>query len=162
MVSMQPPTVGDVAPPFSLPDQHGRRVSLEDFAGRRVLIYFYPKADTPGCTTQARAVHDAKDDLDALDAEVVGISPDPVEDQRTFDEKYDLGFPLLSDPDHAIAEAYGAWGTKKLYGKEYDGVIRSSFLVDEQGRIAGAWPKVTPKETVPRALDRLRELTTGD
>ena len=162
MASMQPPTVGDVAPPFSLPDQRGRTVSLEDFKGRRVLIYFYPKADTPGCTTQARAVHDAKDDLDALDAEVVGISPDPVEDQRTFDEKYDLGFPLLSDPDHAIAEAYGAWGTKKLYGKEYDGVIRSSFLVDERGRIAGAWPKVTPKETVPRALDRLRELTTGD
>ncbi|MEX2275774.1 MAG: thioredoxin-dependent thiol peroxidase [Actinomycetota bacterium] len=156
------PEIGDPAPDFTLLDQTGATVSLADFAGRKLLLYFYPKADTPGCTTQARAVHDAKHDLEALDAQVVGISPDPIDDQRTFDEKYALGFPLLSDRDHAVAEAYGAWGIKKLYGREYEGVIRSSFLVDEQGRIAGAWPKVTPKETVPKALDRLRELTTGD
>ena len=136
---------GDPAPPFTLPDQGGRPLALGSFAGRKVLVYFYPKADTPGCTTQACGLRDA---LPAIgDTAVVGISPDPPDRQARFDEKYGLGFPLLSDPDHGVAEAYGAWGEKKMYGRSYQGVIRSAFLVDEHGRIERAWAKISPKDT---------------
>ncbi|MEX0754588.1 MAG: thioredoxin-dependent thiol peroxidase [Actinomycetota bacterium] len=159
MADATTPAIGDPAPDFALSDQHGKQIALHNYRGRKLLIYFYPEADTPGCTTQARAVHDAKEDLDTLGVGVVGISPDTPAEQRAFDEKYGLGFPLLADEDHAVAEAYGVWGPKKLYGREYDGVIRSAFLVDEEGVIAGSWPKVSPAETVPKALRRLTELT---
>lgn len=142
---------GDPAPAFALPDQSGRTVRLEDFRGRKLLVYFYPKADTPGCTTQSCAVRDAREELASLGVDVVGISPDPPEDQAAFDRKYGLGFPLLSDPDHEVADAYGAWGERTLYGKKVTGVIRSSFLIDEEGRIERAWYRVKPEETVPEA-----------
>jgi thioredoxin-dependent peroxiredoxin len=142
---------GDPAPVFALLDQSGTSVKLSDFAGRKLLIYFYPEADTPGCTKQSCAVRDARPDLASLGVDAVGISPDQPEKQARFDEKFGLGFPLLSDPDHAIATAYGAWGEKKNYGKTYEGIIRSSFLVDERGLIEGAWYKVKPEDTVPKA-----------
>jgi thioredoxin-dependent peroxiredoxin len=149
-------TIGDLAPDFALPDQRGVTVTLKGFRGRKVFVYFYPKADTPGCTTQSCAVRDSRSDFDGLDVDVVGISPSPVSAQARFDTKFSLGFPLLSDPDHKVADAYGAWGEKSLYGKKYLGIVRSSFLIDEEGRVAGAWYKVSPKDTVPKALAALR------
>jgi peroxiredoxin Q/BCP len=143
---------GDVAPDFALPDQHGETVRLSDRRGRRVLVYFYPEADTPGCTTQSCAVRDARTDLDGLGVDALGIAPSSVEAQAAFDTKFSLGFPLLSDPDHSVAEAYGAWGEKTSYGRTSVGIIRSSFLIDPEGRVEGAWYKVTPKDTVPKAL----------
>ena len=128
---------------------------LKDFRERNLLVYFYPKADTPGCTTQSCAIRDAQEDFSGLDVAVVGISVSGVQDQDAFDKKFRLGFPLLSDPDHAVAVAWGAWGEKSLYGKKYHGVIRSSFLVDGAGRILDAWYKVSPKDTVPKALKAL-------
>ena len=149
-------TSGDPAPPFSLPDQTGAAVSLADFAGRTLLVYFYPKADTPGCTTQSCEVRDAREDLTSLGVDVVGISVSPVEAQRAFDEKFSLGFPLLSDPDHTVCDAWGTWGEKSLYGNTYLGVIRSSFLVGPDGLIREAWYKVAPKQTVPEAMKAIR------
>ena len=147
---------GDPAPPFALPDQDGNTVELSGFEGRKLLVYFYPKADTPGCTAQACGVRDAREDFDALGLPVVGISPDPPKAQEAFDAKYGLGFPLLSDPDHRVADAYGVWGEKSLYGRRYMGIVRSSFLIDEQGRILAAWYRVRPGDTVPRALRAAR------
>lgn len=143
--------IGDKAPSFTLADQHQNSVKLSDFKGQKLLIYFYPKADTPGCTTQSCSVRDAIEELKGLDIAAVGISPDTPDKQLKFDEKYELGFPLLSDPDHTVAEAYGAWGEKKNYGKTYMGIIRSSFVVDEQGKIIQAAYKVKPDDTVPKA-----------
>ena len=148
MVKLAP---GDPAPSFSLADQSGQTVSLEDFRGRTLLVYFYPKADTPGCTTQSCAVRDAREDLSSIGVDVVGISPDRPEDQDAFDRKYALGFPLLSDPDHAVAEAWGVWGERSMYGKKYLGIERSSFLVDGDGTIRQAFYRVAPKDTVPKA-----------
>ncbi len=142
---------GDKAPDFSLTNQNGSNVALSDFAGKKLLVYFYPKADTPGCTVQACSVRDSRPDLKNLGISAVGISPDQPEKQKKFDTKHDLGFPLLSDPDHAVAEAYGAWGEKNMYGKKSMGIIRSSFLVDETGNIVDAWYKVKPADTVPNA-----------
>ncbi|HET7653859.1 MAG TPA: thioredoxin-dependent thiol peroxidase [Acidimicrobiales bacterium] len=136
---------GDKAPTFTLLDQSGAKVKLADFKGRKVLVYFYPRADTPGCTTQACGLRDAAPEIG--DTAVVGISPDTPAKQAKFDTKYSLGFPLLADEDHAVAEAYGVWGEKKNYGKTYMGIIRSAFLVDEKGKIAEAWYKVSPKDT---------------
>jgi len=148
-------TEGDAAPPFALSDQHGDSVQLKDFQGRKVLVYFYPQADTPGCTTQSCDVRDHRQDLSGLGVDVVGISPDQPEENLAFDEKYTLGFPLLSDPDHAVADAWGAWGEKVNYGKTYVGIIRSSFLVDEDGKVERAWYKVKPADTVPKATAAL-------
>jgi peroxiredoxin Q/BCP len=145
-------TAGAPAPLFELPDQDGSVVRLSDFKGRRVLVYFYPKADTTGCTAQSCSVRDARADFEGLDVAAVGISPDPPKAQKAFDAKYGLGFPLLADPDHAVADAYGVWGEKSLYGRKYMGIIRSSFLIGEDGRIQEAWYKVSPKDTVPKAL----------
>ena len=142
---------GDRAPKFALKDQHGKTVKLADFAGRRLLVYFYPKADTPGCTTQSCAVRDARAGLGRRRVAVVGISPDPTDRQRKFDEKYELGFPLLADEDHAVATAYGVWGKKSMYGRTFEGIKRSSFLIDEQGKVLEAWYGVSPKDTVPNA-----------
>ncbi|MCU1448894.1 MAG: Peroxiredoxin [Acidimicrobiales bacterium] len=147
MVQLKP---GDKAPAFKLSDQSGNDVKLSDFKGRKVLVYFYPKADTPGCTTQACELRDASDRLG--DTAVVGISPDPPSRQAKFAEKYSLGFPLLADEDHAIAEAYDVWGEKKNYGRTYMGIIRSAFLIDEKGKIEEAWYKVSPKATATNLL----------
>jgi peroxiredoxin Q/BCP len=143
--------VGDEAPPFELRDQHGRSVALADFRGRTVLVYFYPQADTPGCTIQSCAVRDSREDLAGLGADVLGISPDEPGDQAAFDEKFSLGFPLLSDADHAVAEAWGVWGEKSRDGRTYMGIVRSSFLVNEDGRISHAWYGVSPEDTLPNA-----------
>jgi peroxiredoxin Q/BCP len=140
---------GDNAPDFTLLDQHGQPFSLKKSLKERQvwhLTYFYPKADTPGCTTQACGLRDAMPDL-GDGVVVVGISPDKPDKLATFDDKYSLGFPLLSDPDHAVAEAYGAWGEKSMYGKTFMGIVRSAFLVDEKGKIEHAWPKISPKDT---------------
>ena len=152
MTTLKP---GDPAPSFSLLDQSGRTVSLGDFKGRKLLVYFYPQADTPGCTVQSCAVRDAREDLGSLGVDVVGISPDQPDEQAAFDQKFSLGFPLLSDPDHAICEAFGVWGEKKMFGKAYEGLTRSSFLIDEDGRVQEAWYKVKPKDTVPNARKAL-------
>jgi thioredoxin-dependent peroxiredoxin len=149
---------GSRAPSFSLKDQSGKTVSLSDFKGRKLLLYFYPRADTPGCTTQSCAVRDARQDMKKLSVDVLGISPDTPEDQKKFDLKFTLGFPLLSDLDHAVADAYGAWGEKTSYGKTSMGIIRSSFLVDEEGKVLRAWYKVKPEDTVPKARQALEEL----
>jgi peroxiredoxin Q/BCP len=140
-----PLSAGDAAPDFTLLDAAGAEVSLADFRGRKVLVYFYPKADTPGCTKQACGLRDALPDIG--DAAVLGISPDKPAALARFDTKYGLGFPLLSDPDHAVAEAYEVWGEKKNYGRTYMGIIRSAFLVDEDGRIEQAWYKISPADT---------------
>jgi peroxiredoxin Q/BCP len=152
MTTLKP---GDPAPSFSLLDQSGRTVSLGDFKGRKLLVYFYPEADTPGCTVQSCEVRDAREDLGSLGVDVVGISPDQPDKQAAFDQKFSLGFPLLSDPDHAICEAFGVWGEKKMYGKTYQGLTRSSFLIDEDGLIQEAWYRVKPKDTVPKARKAL-------
>jgi peroxiredoxin Q/BCP len=149
-------TMGEAAPSFALSDQHGDTVRLEDFRGRKLLVYFYPEADTPGCTTQSCDVRDHRQDLAGLGVDAVGISPDEPPAQLAFDEKFSLGFPLLSDTDHAVAEAWGTWGEKTYKGKTYVGIIRSSFLVDERGRIEQAWYKVKPAETVPNAIAALQ------
>lgn len=146
---------GDPAPPFSLRDQNGNTVTLSDHAGRKLLVYFYPEADTPGCTKQSCAIRDARTEFGSLGVDVVGISPDEPREQGRFDRKYGLGFPLLADTDHAVAEAYGVWGEKTLYGRTYMGIVRSSFLIDEDGRVARAWYKVKSEDTVPKALEAL-------
>jgi peroxiredoxin Q/BCP len=142
---------GDAAPAFSLSDQHGHTVRLEDFRGRKLLVYFYPEADTPGCTTQSCDVRDNREELTSLGVDVVGISPDTPDAQLAFDRKFDLGFPLLADTDHAVATAWGTWGEKERGGKTYVGITRSSFLVDGDGRIEQAWYRVKPEDTVPNA-----------
>jgi len=147
---------GDRAPAFKLRDQHDRLVTLAGFKGRKLLIYFYPRASTPGCTKQSCAVSEALPRLGKLSIAAVGISPDTPDRQRKFDEKHNLGFPLLSDADRAVARKYGAWGLKTSFGKQQEGILRSSFLVDESGKIVQAWYKVKPDETVPKALEAAR------
>jgi peroxiredoxin Q/BCP len=145
---------GDKAPAISLKDQSGRTVKLSDFKGRKLLVYFYPKADTPGCTAQACGLRDILPQIG--DTAVVGISPDPPARQAKFDTKYGLGFPLLSDEDHKVAQAYDVWQEKSNYGRTYMGILRSAFLVDERGKLADVWYKVSPKDTptnLLRALD---------
>ena len=149
------PTAGDRAPAFNLNDQTGAKLRLSSFKGRKVLVYFYPKADTPGCTTQSCGLRDIAGDIG--DTVIVGISPDQPDKLARFDEKYGLGFTLLSDPDHEVAEKYGVWGEKVNYGKRYMGIIRSAFLIDEKGKISHAWPKISPKDTPTKLLKALAE-----
>ena len=149
------PAAGDRAPAFNLNDQNGAKLRLSSFKGRKVLVYFYPKADTPGCTTQSCALRDIADDIG--DTVIIGISPDQPEKLAKFDEKYGLGFTLLSDPDHETAEKYGVWGEKVNYGKRYMGIIRSAFLIDEKGKVSHAWPKISPKDTPTKLLKALAE-----
>ena len=146
---------GSTAPDFRLLDQEGNAVESASFKGSKVLLYFYPKANTPGCTTQACSIRDAMPDLSGLGIRAVGISPDQPAALAKFRDKYALNFTLLSDPDHKIADAYGTWGEKSMYGKKYEGIIRSSFLLDEQGRVIRAWYKISPKNTVPYAREAL-------
>jgi peroxiredoxin Q/BCP len=143
--------IGDTAPDFALVDQEDKTVKVSDFKGQKLLLYFYPKADTPGCTKQACQIRDARTELAEMRVAALGISPDKPGAQKKFDGKYGLGFPLLSDPDHAAAQSYGTWGEKTMYGKTSMGIIRSSFLIDEKGKILGAWYKVKPEDTVPLA-----------
>lgn len=151
-------TAGDQAPDFTLPDQSGEPVTLSDLRGQTVVLYFYPRADTPGCTTQACGVRDHAADYDEIDARVIGISPDPVTAVRKFADKYGLGFTLLADEDHAVADAYGIWGEKSMYGKTYMGVQRATFIIDANGRIAKVFPKVSPKTHDDAVLEALGAL----
>ena len=151
--------LGTVAPDFALPDQEGRIHRLSDYRGRWVVLYCYPKDDTPGCTKEACGFRDRMGDLQELGAVVLGVSADDVESHKRFAEKYGLNFPLLADPERQAILAYGAWGKKNLYGKEYEGVLRQTFLIDPEGRIAKVWKKVSPEghaEEVAEALRRLR------
>jgi peroxiredoxin Q/BCP len=149
------PERGDVAPDFTLPAHDGSEVTLSELRGKRVVLYFYPKDDTPGCTTQACDLRDASGDMDALGAVVLGVSPDPLASHVKFGDKFQLNFPLLSDESHQVAEAYGVWKEKSMYGRKFWGIVRSTFLIDEEGRILEAWRKVSPKghaEKVKEAL----------
>lgn len=153
---------GDKAPGFTLPDQDGKKVKLSDFKGETVVLCFYPRADTPGCTAQACGIRDRSDEYAAAGAKVIGISPDEPEKIKKFDDKYGLGFTLLGDVDHEVAEKYGAWGEKSMYGKKYMGMLRSTFIIDPKGKIAKVFPKVQPKKhdhLVLKALEALPLLT---
>ena len=145
---------GDNAPAFDRLDQNSDRVRLEDFAARKLVIYFYPKAFTPGCTTESCDFRDNYAAFKGAGFEIVGVSPDPVDRLDRFREEHSLPFPLLSDEDHAMADAYGAWGTKKNYGKEYEGIIRSTILV-EDGTVTNAWYNVRAKGHVDRVAGNL-------
>ncbi len=144
---------GDKAPEFNLPDQNGKTVKLSDFAGRKLLVYFYPKADTPGCTKQSCAVSESLAVLREAGIEAVGISPDSPASQKQFDEKYSLGFPLLADEDKTVAGAYGVWGEKSMYGKRFFGIVRSAFVVGENGKLLAVGYKISPSDTVSFAKD---------
>jgi peroxiredoxin Q/BCP len=146
---------GDKAPDFELPDQDGRAVKLRDFAGQTLVLFFYPKADTPGCTTQACGVRDRKADYAQAGAVVLGVSPDPVAKVQKFHEKYSLDFPLLADEDHSVAEAYGVWVEKSMYGRKYFGNERTTFIVDSEGKIAEVLRKVKPAEHDEQVLAAL-------
>lgn len=144
--------IGDQAPGFELTSDQDETIRLSDFQGQQVVLYFYPKADTPGCTKQACALRDAYPQIEAKDAVVIGISPDKPAALRKFRDKYELPFILLSDPDHEVAAAYGAWGEKKMYGKTYEGIIRSHFAVNADGELAEVDVKVKPLSTADLAL----------
>ena len=144
---------GDKAPAFTLLDQDENKVKLSNFKGHKVLVYFYPKADTPGCTKQACGLRDVMPKVG--DTVVLGISPDKPGKQKKFDEKYSLGFPLLADEDHAVAEAFDVWTEKSMYGRKYMGIERSAFLVDEKGKLAEVWYKISPKDTSANLLKSL-------
>jgi peroxiredoxin Q/BCP len=144
---------GDVAPGLDLPDQNGKDLSLSKYAKRKVLVYFYPKADTPGCTTQSCGLRDVKDQIGKT--VIIGISPDKPEKQKKFDEKYELGFPLLADTENKVAKAYKVWKKKSMYGREYMGIERSAFLIDGNGVILHAWYKISPKDTPMQLLKAL-------
>jgi peroxiredoxin Q/BCP len=152
-------SLGDAAPDFALPDQDGRTVKLSDFRGQPAVVYFYPKAATPGCTTQACGVRDHHGDYERAGAVVLGISPDPVAKVKQFHDKEGLNFPLLADEDHAVAEAYGVWVTKSMYGRSYLGNERTTFIVDPGGKVAEILRKVKPSEhdaLVLKALEGVR------
>ena len=140
------PQPGDKAPDFTLRDQDGNPVSLAGLRGTTVVLYFYPKVDTPGCTTQACSVRDHRSDYQRAGAVVLGVSPDPVEEIAAFDQKYGLGFPLLSDSEHSVAEAYGVWVEKSMYGRTYMGMERSTFVIDPDGVVQEVFRKVKPSE----------------
>ena len=144
---------GDTAPAFDLVDQDENHVKLSALKGRKVLVYFYPKADTPGCTTQACGLNDVLGQVG--DTVVLGISPDKPSKQLKFAQKYNLGFQLLSDPEHTVAEAFDVWQEKSMYGRKYMGILRSAFLIDEKGKIAEAWYKISPADTPKNLLKAL-------
>lgn len=152
---------GDKAPSFTLPDQNGEKVKLSDFKGETVVLYFYPRADTPGCTTQACGVRDRKADYAKAGARVIGVSPDEVQAVDKFAGKYDLDFTLLADADHAVAEKYGTWVEKSMYGKKYMGVQRATFIIGPDGKIAKVFPKVSPKQHDDLVLKALAELAAA-
>lgn len=146
---------GDPAPDFELTADNGAKVKLSDFRGKRAIVYFYPRDDTPGCTTQACGFRDAYPEIEEQNAVVLGISPDGTKSHQKFKTKHNLPFILLSDEDHAVADAYGVWGEKSTMGRKYMGVIRSHFVVDEQGKLLDVQVKVKPADSVKRAVDTL-------
>jgi thioredoxin-dependent peroxiredoxin len=150
--------LGAPAPGFTLRDQDGEEVTLADLAGQPVVVYFYPKDDTPGCTTQACGIRDQWAEFEEAGAVVLGVSPDDVASHARFTAKHDLPHRLLADPDRTVIDAYGAWGVKKMYGKEYEGVIRSTVLVGPDGTVAAVWPKVQPKQHADQVLAAIRDL----
>lgn len=152
---------GQSAPDFTLPDQDGDELTLSGLRGQTVVLYFYPRADTPGCTVQACGVRDRRADYGAAGARVLGVSPDPVEDVKKFADKFDLDFTLLADADHAVAEAYGTWVEKSMYGKKHWGVQRATFIVDPEGKIAKVFPKVSPQTHDDVVLAALAELASA-
>jgi len=147
--------VGAKAPAFNLLNQRSKRIRLSEFEGKRTVVYFYPKADTPGCTTQATELNSSLAALKKLKAVVIGISPDSPERQKAFAEKFDLKFPLLADEDHKVAEKWGVWGEKSLYGRKYFGIVRSAFVLDERGKVIAALYKISPKDTVTKVTAAL-------
>ncbi len=148
--------VGAPAPDFTLPDQHGNEWTLSKQRGHPVVLYFYPRDDTPGCTTQACDVRDHWSEFEALGAHVVGISPDNVDSHTDFASTYELPHTLLADPEREAITAYGAWGKRSMYGRAYEGVIRSSVVIDEDGRILAVFDKIQPKQQSAKALKVLR------
>jgi len=152
---------GDRAPAFTLADQDGDKVKLTDLKGETVVVYFYPRAETSGCTTQACGIRDHGDEYRKLGARVLGISPDSPQALRKFADNQKLDFTLLADPDHEVAEKYGAWGEKSMYGKKYMGIVRSTFIVDAKGKIARVFPKVQPKKHDGLVLKALTELASA-
>ena len=153
-------TPGDKAPELALADQDGNVVKLSKFKGSKLFVYFYPKADTPACTQQSCLLRDAIGAGQVGDTAIIGISPDPSTKQKKFDTKYSLGFPLLADIEHTVAESYGVWKEKSLYGKKYMGIERSAFLIDEKGKVSHTWYKISPKDTPTSLLNALAEAGT--
>jgi thioredoxin-dependent peroxiredoxin len=152
---------GQRAPDFELPDQRGQLVRLSALRGQAVVLYFYPRADTPGCTIQACGVRDRSGEYAEAGARVLGVSPDEVDAVKKFADKFDLDFTLLADADHAVADAYGTWGEKSMYGKKYMGVARATFLIDADGKIARVFPKVSPKTHDDIVLEALADLASA-
>lgn len=154
------PAEGAVAPDFTLPDQEGNLHTLSSYQGKWVLLYFYPKDDTPGCTKEACALRDADPDFSKLDAVVLGVSADSVKSHKKFAEKYGLAFPLLADEDKAVVNMYGVWGPKKFMGREYEGILRTSFLIDPVGRIKKVYEKVKAAQHAAEVLADLKAMQT--
>ncbi len=150
-----PPKEGDRAPDFTLPDQDGTAQKLSSYRGKWVLLYFYPKDDTPGCTTEACEFRDRLPEIERRGATVLGVSPDSVKSHQKFKAKYELPFTLLADPDHRVADAYGAWGEKKRFGRTYERILRTTYLIDEEGKIAEVFAKVKPKGHGGQVLESL-------
>jgi peroxiredoxin Q/BCP len=150
--------VGEKAPAFTLKNAEGKSVKLSDFKGKPVVLYFYPKDDTPGCTKEACGFRDAQSDLAEHGAVVLGVSPDDTASHAKFRDKFKLNFPLLADPDHAVAEKYGAWREKNMYGKKSMGIQRSTYLIDGAGKVAKVWARVKPEEHAEQVLEALAEL----
>ena len=155
------PAVGETAPDFELPDQDGTATTLSALRGKKVVLYFYPKADTPGCTTQACGVRDHAQDYDAAGAVVLGVSPDPVGAVKKFHDKQGLNFALLADADHAVAEQYGVWVEKSMYGRTYMGNARATFIIDADGVVRHVIPKASPKTHDDEVLAALGTLTAA-
>jgi peroxiredoxin Q/BCP len=153
--------VGDRPEEFSLSDQNGNEVAWSSLRGKPVVVFFYPKANTPGCTKEACAFRDLGGEFGELGVQVIGMSADSVKRQSNFDAKFELGMPLLSDPDHVVLEPWGVWGEKKMYGKTHMGIIRSTFLFDADGVVVNAWPKVRVKGHVDAVLEAAREAFAG-
>jgi peroxiredoxin Q/BCP len=154
----EPLTTGSKAPAFSLPRDGGAEVSLSDFAGQNLVLYFYPKADTPGCTREAQAFSKLRAAFQRAGTAILGVSADPVKAQDKFKTKYDLSIPLASDETHKMLAAYGVWGEKSMYGRKYMGVTRATFLIDKKGRIAKVWPKVSVDGHAEEVLDAAKAL----
>ena len=152
---------GETAPDFTLPDENGQDVALSSLRGTTVVLYFYPKADTPGCTTQACGIRDHRADYEEAGAVVLGVSPDTVKDVKKFADKQSLNFRLLADADHGVCDLYGVWGEKSMYGRTYWGAIRSTFIIDAEGVIAHVIPKVSPKTHDDEVLKALGELSAA-
>ncbi|SDD89672.1 peroxiredoxin Q/BCP [Paenibacillus sp. UNCCL117] len=155
---MQALTIGQSVPDFTLPASSGEDVSLSQFRGRHIVLYFYPKNMTPACTEEACQFRDYSGQFSRLNTSVIGISPDPVRSHQRFAAKYELPFPLLSDPEHEVAELFGVWALKKLYGREYMGIVRSTFLIDKEGRLAKEWRGIRVKGHLEQVLQAVKEL----